>query len=61
MAVEKRLAGLGGPTKKNLRIVYQFDGDPEPLASPDEDLFVVRVVNTSGEKAEAQEREKGGR
>ena len=48
-AVEKRLVGLGGLAKRNFRIVYQFDGDPEPEENPDEDLLVVRIVNTRGE------------
>jgi hypothetical protein len=52
--VEKRLAGLGGPTKKNFRLVYQFDGDPEPQAGPEEDMLVVRVVNTRREKSEVK-------
>jgi hypothetical protein len=59
-AMEKRLAGLGGMRQKNFRIVYQFDGDPEPKAGPDEELFIVRVVNTRGEKIEAQEGKKSG-
>lgn len=53
-SLERRFAGLGGPTKRNFRLVYQFDGDPEPQAGPDEDLLVVRVVNTRGEKAKAE-------
>jgi hypothetical protein len=59
-AVEKRLVGLGGPTKKDFRIVYQFDGDPEPEESPEEDLLIVRVVNTRSED-EAKKHTKGGR
>ena len=50
-SIEKRLAGLGGAIKKNLRIVYQFDGDPEPEEGPNEQLLVVRVVNTRAEDA----------
>ena len=48
-AIEKRLAGLGGPTEKKLRVVEVHDGDPEPQAGPDEELLVVRFVNTRGE------------
>jgi len=58
--VEKRLSGLCGPTKKNFRIVYQFDGALEPEKGRDEELLVVRVVNTRGED-EAKKHTKGGR
>jgi hypothetical protein len=54
MAIEKRLAGLVGPTKKKFRLVYHFAGDPVPVASPDEQLLVVHVVNTRGENTESK-------
>lgn len=59
-SIEKRLAGLGGPTKKKFRVVFQFDGDPEPQAGPDEELLIVRIVNTRA-KDEAKKLAKGGR
>ena len=52
LAVEKRLAGLDGTTRKNFRLVYQFAGDPEPQAGPDEELLVVEIVNTKDDEAE---------
>lgn len=59
--VEKRLGGLGGPAKKNFRIVYQFDGDPKPQAGPDEQLLIVRVVNTrAADEAKKHAREGSG-
>lgn len=49
-AVEKRLAGLGGTTEKNLRQVVVFDDDPEPEAAPDEQLLIIRVIHTCYEE-----------
>jgi hypothetical protein len=49
-AVEKRLAGLGGPTEKKLREVVVFDDDPEPQAAPGEQLLIIRVIHTRDEK-----------
>jgi len=57
--VEKRLSGLCGLTKKNLRIVYQFDGDPEPEKGPDEKLLIVRIIYTRTED-ETEKHTKGG-
>lgn len=54
MALEKRFGGIGGPITKPLRIVYQFEGDPEPEQSPDENLIVVQVVNTQGDNLESK-------
>lgn len=44
--MEKRLAGLSGPTEKKLREVVVFDDDPEPQAAPGEQLLIIRVIHT---------------
>ena len=49
-SIEKRLAGLGGPTEKKLRQVVVFDDDPAPQAAPGEQLLVIRVIHTRDEK-----------
>ncbi len=49
-ALERRFQGIRTPPIKDLRIVYQFDGDPEPEEGPDENLLVIRVVDTRGDK-----------
>ena len=54
MALERRFGGMNGSIKKDLRLVYHFDGDPEPEAGPDESLLVVRVVNTRDADVESK-------
>jgi hypothetical protein len=49
-SIEKRLAGLGGPTGKKLREVVVFDDDPAPQAAPGEQLLIIRVIHTRDEK-----------
>jgi hypothetical protein len=49
-SLERRLAGLGGPTEKKLREVIVFADDPEPQAAPDEQLLVIRVIHTRDER-----------
>jgi hypothetical protein len=49
-SIEKRLAGLAGPTEKKLRQVVIFDDDPEPQAAPGEQLLIIRVIHTRDEK-----------
>ncbi len=49
-AIEKRLAGLRGPTEKKLRQVVVFNDDPEPQAAPDEQLLIIRVIHTRDEE-----------
>jgi hypothetical protein len=58
LAVERRLAALPRPNENGLRVVEVHDGDPEPEDGPG--VLIVRIVNTRGEEADAQEREKGG-
>jgi len=57
MALERRFGSIDGPIKKDLRIVYQFDGDPEPEQGPDESLLIVRVVNTRAERSEDESKD----
>ena len=48
--IERRLAGLAGPSGKKLREVVVFDDDPEPQAAPDEQLLIIRVIHTRDEE-----------
>ena len=57
--MEKRLAGLGGPPEKKLRVVEVWDHDPEPQAGPDEELLIIRIIDTHAED-EAKQQAKGG-
>lgn len=44
--MEKR---IGGPAErpKSLRVVAVRDGDPDPVAGPDEELLVIKIVDTT--------------
>lgn len=57
-ALERRFRSVGGSKNRNFRLVYQFDGDPEPEQGPDEDLLVVHVVNTRGDDAGSKLKDK---
>jgi hypothetical protein len=50
VSIEKRLAGLGGPTENKLRQVVVFDDDPAPQAARGEQLLIIRVIHTRDEK-----------
>jgi hypothetical protein len=54
LAVERRLADLVGPAEKKLRKVVVFDDDPEPQAGPDEELFIIRIIDTRAEDEATQ-------
>jgi len=54
IALERRFKGMSGLIKKDLRLVYQFDGEPEPEERPNESLLVIRVVNTRDAKVESK-------
>jgi hypothetical protein len=60
VAIEKRLIDLAGPPEKKCRIVILHDGDPEPQACPhpDEDLIILRIVNTRAQNLAKREEQK---